>query len=522
MDTVDASIRAIEDPLLSPTPSPPLILPSTAHKDDLPEADMPLQKRACFTAPTPRRFKVGESSTATGQPGSTMACRDAQDDCAALRDEVGTLRRYLSSLCTTHEQGERERESSETRQALASSEAHNRALEARIATMETQLYRMDADDHVTRAMMPIRYSLLSIMGNSQLAGCRDFVSFVDIMYGMELTLLCGRMFPKESDKVEKYVDGLPDIIQGSVMASKPNKMQDAIDFATEPMDQKIRTLAERQAENKRKFEDTSRNNQNQQQPFKRHNVARAYTARPGEKKLYGGSKPLCPKCNYHHEGQCAPRCNKCKKGHYKKDCPKLRNKNRGNQVGNGNAVARVYAMGTAGTNPNSNVVTGTFLLNNRYASILSDTGVDRSFVSTAFSSLIDIVQTTLDHGYNVELADGIPRVETWNFQIDFGYSWYAPVVRELLPISSVQEDRIVTTAGHFGQSFIYDPVFLTLGGAPPLRYCLSRRKEDIPDVIDYRIWNKLTVKNRFYRFQELMTLLRSTSRVDCQLKDIST
>nr|GEU93265.1 hypothetical protein [Tanacetum cinerariifolium] len=60
---------------------------------------------------------------------------------------------------------------------------------------------------------------------------------------------------------------------------------------------------------------------------------------------------------------------------------------------------------TAGTNPNSNIVTGTFLLNNRYASILLDTGADRSFVSTAFSSLIDIIPTTLDHNYDVELAD---------------------------------------------------------------------------------------------------------------------
>ncbi|GKE38054.1 putative reverse transcriptase domain-containing protein [Tanacetum coccineum] len=57
-------------------------------------------------------------------------------------------------------------------------------------------------------------------------------------------------------------------------------------------------------------------------------------------------------------------------------------------------------------NPNSNVVTGTLLLNNRYASILFDTGANRSFVATAFSSLIDIVPTTLDHGYDVELADG--------------------------------------------------------------------------------------------------------------------
>ncbi|GJZ75624.1 hypothetical protein Tco_0640089 [Tanacetum coccineum] len=93
------------------------------------------------------------------------------------------------------------------------------------------------------------------------------------------------------------------------------------------------------------------------------------------------------------------------KGHFKRDCPKLKNNNHGNQAGNGNAVARAYTVGTAGTNPNSIVVTGTFLLNNRYASILFDTAADRSFVSTAFSSLIDIIPTTLDHGYDVELAD---------------------------------------------------------------------------------------------------------------------
>ncbi|GKE89153.1 putative reverse transcriptase domain-containing protein, partial [Tanacetum coccineum] len=82
------------------------------------------------------------------------------------------------------------------------------------------------------------------------------------------------------------------------------------------------------------------------------------------------------------------------------------NNNCGNQVRGGNAPGKVYAVGHAGTNPNSNVVTGTFLLNNRYASILFDTGADRSFVSTAFSSQIDITPTALDHYYDVKLADG--------------------------------------------------------------------------------------------------------------------
>ncbi|GJT11703.1 putative reverse transcriptase domain-containing protein [Tanacetum coccineum] len=73
-------------------------------------------------------------------------------------------------------------------------------------------------------------------------------------------------------------------------------------------------------------------------------------------------------------------------GHFKRECPKLKNNNRGNQGGNGNALAKVYAVGRVGTNPDSNVITGTFLLNNRYASVLFDTGADRSFVSTAFIS----------------------------------------------------------------------------------------------------------------------------------------
>nr|GEU72410.1 putative reverse transcriptase domain-containing protein [Tanacetum cinerariifolium] len=249
-------------------------------------------------------------------------------------------------------------------------------------------------------------------------------------------------------KVERYISGLLDMIHGSVKASNPQMIHESIEFATEMMDKKMLTHAECQAEQKRKFDDPSRNNQHQQQPFKRNNVARAYTVGPKDKKPYGGTKPLCLKCNYHHDGPCTPKCTNCKKighwardckvrpaatnnnnpnnnnhrdqgenarritcfecgvqGHYKSECPKLKNGNQGNRTENGNAVARAYVVGTAGTNPNSNVVTGTLLLNNRYAYILFDTGADRSFISTAFSSLIDIIPTTLDHGYDVESAD---------------------------------------------------------------------------------------------------------------------
>ncbi|GJT90207.1 hypothetical protein Tco_1079052 [Tanacetum coccineum] len=84
--------------------------------------------------------------------------------------------------------------------------------------------------------------------------------------------MCEGMFPEESDKIEKYIGGLPDVIHKSVMESKPKTVQDAIEFATELMDTKISTLVERQAENERKLDN---NKQAQQQPPKKARGTRA-------------------------------------------------------------------------------------------------------------------------------------------------------------------------------------------------------------------------------------------------------
>ncbi|GJS76240.1 putative reverse transcriptase domain-containing protein [Tanacetum coccineum] len=89
---------------------------------------------------------------------------------------------------------------------------------------------------------------------------------------------------------------------------------------------------------------------------------------------------------------------------FQRNCPKL--KNHRNNNGNGPAQGRAYALGGRDASPDSNVITGTFLLNNRYATILFDTGADRSFVSTTFSASICITPTTLENHYDVELADG--------------------------------------------------------------------------------------------------------------------
>nr|GEY07600.1 retrotransposable element Tf2 [Tanacetum cinerariifolium] len=144
----------------------------------------------------------------------------------------------------------------------------------------------------------------------------------------ELALLCGRMFSEEADKIEKYVGGLPDMIYGSVVTSKPKTMQEAIEIANELMDKKIRTFAERETASKRKSTANTNNANNQRGTGL-------------------GQKPTCYECGV--------------QGHFKRECPKLKNNN--------------------------------------------NHGADRSFVSTTFSTQINIMPSTLDHCYDVELAN---------------------------------------------------------------------------------------------------------------------
>nr|GEX60994.1 putative reverse transcriptase domain-containing protein [Tanacetum cinerariifolium] len=239
----------------------------------------------------------------------------------------------------------------------------------------------------------------------------------------ELALMCDRTFPKEIDKVERYVDGLPDTIHVS--------------------------------------------------------------------------------------------------GYFKKECPKLKNNNnRGNQVGNSKAQAKVYTLGKAGANPDNNIVTGTFLLNNHYASILFDTDADRSFVSTAFSSRILITPTALDHDYNVELADGrivglntiirgLPPTRQVEFQINLipGAALVARAPYRLSP-SEMKElsDQLQELS---------DKGFIRSSSSPWGAPVLFVKKKDgsFRMYIDYKELNKLTVKNRYPlpRIDDLFDQLQGSS-----------
>ncbi|GJS83266.1 putative reverse transcriptase domain-containing protein [Tanacetum coccineum] len=194
----------------------------------------------------------------------------------------------------------------------------------------------------------------------------------------ELDLMCGRIFPDESDKIENYVSGLPNMIHGSIMASKPKTMQDAVEFATELMDKKIRTFAERLT-----LLGLVRRNLTEDLNLCAPNATITMMVR------------VLPNAATTTELDCKSPAN-----------ANTSNNQRGTGVGkNGNAPEKVYVVGNVGTNPDLNIVTGMFLLNNRNAYILFDTGANRSFVSTVFSSQIDITPTTLDHYYDVELAD---------------------------------------------------------------------------------------------------------------------
>nr|GFC47681.1 reverse transcriptase domain-containing protein [Tanacetum cinerariifolium] len=86
----------------------------------------------------------------------------------------------------------------------------------------------------------------------------------------ELALMCTKFLADETEKVDKYISGLPNNIHGNVMSAMPKTLDETIELANDLMDQKLHTYVERQNESKRKVNDSPRNNQ--QQPHKKQNV----------------------------------------------------------------------------------------------------------------------------------------------------------------------------------------------------------------------------------------------------------
>nr|GEW24716.1 putative reverse transcriptase domain-containing protein [Tanacetum cinerariifolium] len=156
----------------------------------------------------------------------------------------------------------------------------------------------------------------------------------------ELTLICTEFIANETKKIDKYISGLPDNIFRSVKSSKPKTLDETIELANDFMDQKLCT----------------------------YNVAKVYNMGSGDKKPYGENLPKSSGntnvANAQSDNKTNPKGNGCFEcgdpWHFKRDCPKLKNKD-GRNV---NAQGWVYAVGNAkkkknaSRDPDSNVVTG--------------------------------------------------------------------------------------------------------------------------------------------------------------------
>ncbi|GJW07527.1 putative reverse transcriptase domain-containing protein [Tanacetum coccineum] len=241
----------------------------------------------------------------------------------------------------------------------------------------------------------------------------------------ELALMCPRMVEPESAKIDAYIQGLSDNIKGEVTSSRPDNLNEAVRMAHKLMEKKSQARDERNLEGKkRKWENFQGNNQKQ-------GNARAMTTAPTDGKVSSGSLPVCKRCFTRHVGQCTIKYHKCGKighkaryckeksvatganaqpiptcydcgeqGHTRNRCPK-----KVKQEETGEVHGRAYAIKDA--EPQGlNVISGTFLLNNHYASVLFDSGSDRSFVNTRFSSMLEIDPIKKNASYEVELADG--------------------------------------------------------------------------------------------------------------------
>ncbi|GJW64813.1 putative reverse transcriptase domain-containing protein [Tanacetum coccineum] len=348
----------------------------------------------------------------------------------------------------------------------------------------------------------------------------------------ELTMLCTKMVPEEEDQVERYIGGLPDNIQGNVIAAEPTRLQDVVRIANNLMGQKLKGYAVKNAKNKKRLEVNQRDNRGWQPPFKRmnaggQNVARAYMAGNNERKPYNGLLHLYNKCKLHHEGPCTVRCGKCNKvgnlTHDYKATNSTTSTQRGQVVNQrvnrvGEARGKAYVLGGGDANPDSNIVKGTFLLNNHYASVLFDSGAGRSFVSTTFSTLLDITPDTLDVSYAVELADGrisetntvlrgctlgllghpfnidLMPVELGSFDVIIGMDCDAPVARALYRLAPSELQELSTQLQELSNKGFIRPSS-SPWGAPVL--FVKKKDGSFRMCIDYRELNKLIVKNRY-------------------------
>ncbi|GJY33532.1 putative reverse transcriptase domain-containing protein [Tanacetum coccineum] len=229
----------------------------------------------------------------------------------------------------------------------------------------------------------------------------------------ELTLICTKFITNETEKVDKYISGLPDNIYGNVKSARPKTLDETIELANDLMDQKLCTYAGRQSDNKNEGDESS-------EYYHGHNKQNFKEAECRQGSIWDRKKEA-------KGNGASPKGNGCFEcgalGHFKRDCPTLKNKDEGN----GNAQGWVYAVGNAEKRGNAS---------GNLDSIC------------CLCSLIDIVPTPLDNSYDVKLADGkkvgidtIIRGCTLNF-LDH------PFHIDLMPVELGSFDDIIVPYGN--------------------------------------------------------------------------
>ncbi|GJS26720.1 putative reverse transcriptase domain-containing protein [Tanacetum coccineum] len=216
-------------------------------------------------------------------------------------------------------------------------------------------------------------------------------------------------------KVKEYDVGLTDIIKGEVTSSKPVDLNKAVRMAHKLMEQKSQARDVRILEGKkRKWESLQSGNSSgkgNQKDNSRQTLQNSQKQGNGQAMVTAptdGKLPLCERCFTGYKSvatganaQPVWTCYDCgEQGHTRNRCPKKVKQEEAREV-----CGRAYAIKDAEPQ-GPNVVTGTFPLNNRYAFVLFDSGSDRTFVDTRFSSMLDIDPVKIRASYEVELADG--------------------------------------------------------------------------------------------------------------------
>nr|GEV34177.1 hypothetical protein [Tanacetum cinerariifolium] len=235
----------------------------------------------------------------------------------------------------------------------------------------------------------------------------------------ELARLVPHLVTRENKRIERYTYGLAPYIHRMVAATEPTTIQSAVLKARVLTDEEIRNGSLKKNTKKSGNSGEPSRDGNVKGDNKRSRTGRAFaTTTNPVKKEYTSSAPKCKNYNfYHHPEMPCHTCTNCNRlGHFAKDC--RAGQKRVNPLNTRNSIAARGACFECGeeARQDPNIVTGTFTLNNHYATTLFDSGADSNFVFTTFIPLLDIEPNNLE--INKVIRDFKLEIEGYTFDID--------------------------------------------------------------------------------------------------------